>query len=348
VRYIVADKIGDAWVDGVYYDLSARALAGPGESLVFDDLPSQQATFFGLVTHVNDATLEDGVVVGLLTLTSTDGRVVTGDLVAGTDTAQGLNGPQSGNPGPKPVAATRENPPSQNYLLRVNLPERMSVSGIEVRYLLDKGTLEVRGGALLDETTGAQTALLPVAGLHTIHSGDVKIYENTECLPRAFLVHDFVVADDQTLLPALRAADLRTQAVLTEPPMGLTPTGVSQDQAAADSTELVEDHPERVTVRVNAASPGLLVLADSFYPGWKARVDGQSARILRANHMFRAVAVPAGQHAVTFTYQPSSYSRGRAVTFASLGVLVVLLAGPPFVRSRFVRARLPWRQKVSA
>jgi uncharacterized membrane protein YfhO len=46
------------------------------------------------------------------------------------------------------------------------------------------------------------------------------------------------------------------------------------------------------------------VLNDVWHPYWIAEVDGQEAPILRANVMFRAVAIPEGRHQVTFRFEP--------------------------------------------
>jgi uncharacterized membrane protein YfhO len=68
-----------------------------------------------------------------------------------------------------------------------------------------------------------------------------------------------------------------------------------------------------------------LVLSDTFYPGWKAFVDGKEEKILRANYNFRAVPLTAGTHRVEFVYDPLSFKLGALTTF--LGILGCLVIG---------------------
>ena len=85
---------------------------------------------------------------------------------------------------------------------------------------------------------------------------------------------------------------------------------------------------------VNAVAPGWLVLADVWYPGWTCTVDGQPVDVLRADYVFRAVAIPAGEHRLTFTFAPRSYAIGRTATFAALATCLVLVAGLFALRRR--------------
>ncbi|WP_329741698.1 YfhO family protein [Dyella sp. A6] len=62
--------------------------------------------------------------------------------------------------------------------------------------------------------------------------------------------------------------------------------------------------PTRITVETQGNAPGWLVLGDIDFPGWQADVDGTTTPIHRANTMFQAVCVPAGNHTVTFAFHP--------------------------------------------
>jgi uncharacterized membrane protein YfhO len=67
----------------------------------------------------------------------------------------------------------------------------------------------------------------------------------------------------------------------------------------------------------------LVVIADTYYPGWRAWVDGAPSPIYPANLSFRAVAVAAGVHVIDLRYQPTAFSYGAALS--SLTVLACIL-----------------------
>ena len=91
------------------------------------------------------------------------------------------------------------------------------------------------------------------------------------------------------------------------------------------SAHFVRDDPEHAVIDVDAPARGFLVLADQYYPGWRATVNGADVAIHRANFMFRLVEVPAGTSRVEFLYRPRSVALGAVISAAALIVLVVLL-----------------------
>lgn len=85
---------------------------------------------------------------------------------------------------------------------------------------------------------------------------------------------------------------------------------------------LVFESANRLVVQTNASTEGWLVLADVWYPGWEARVDGDVVNIFKADYLFRGVQVDAGQHTIKFLYRPLSFRVGVAVSLiAWVGLL---------------------------
>ena len=109
---------------------------------------------------------------------------------------------------------------------------------------------------------------------------------------------------------------------------------------ASGTATLVVDEPERIIVETDAVRPGILVLTDTFYPGWRVTVDGAPASLLRANYLFRGVYVPAGAHWVEFTYHPAPFQRGLLVSSLTLAVVLGTLLWPP--------VRCAWRRNRAA
>jgi hypothetical protein len=156
----------------------------------------------------------------------------------------------------------------------------------------------------------------------------LTLYENLSALPRArWVPRAAVVADPAALLQRLakRVDDPRRVLLLEAPP----PSGFLSEDApgaldAAATVEIVRNQPEHVTLRVDAPQRGFVQLADQFYPGWQATVNDAAAPILRADYLFRAVEVPAGESVVDFRYRPASVGIGAAISAATVAGLVAV------------------------
>ena len=90
------------------------------------------------------------------------------------------------------------------------------------------------------------------------------------------------------------------------------------------SVKWLERNNNHMSLHVNVARPALLVLADNWFPAWKARVDNDNAPILRANHTLRAIPIPSGQHKVELYYESSQIIQSLRITILGL-ILVSLL-----------------------
>jgi hypothetical protein len=82
--------------------------------------------------------------------------------------------------------------------------------------------------------------------------------------------------------------------------------------------KIISENPNRIVIQVESPSPGWLVLSDTWYPGWRASVDGEPVMIHKANYLFRAIEIPSGLHQVVFYYQPISLYLGGLISFLVL------------------------------
>jgi len=108
-----------------------------------------------------------------------------------------------------------------------------------------------------------------------------------------------------------------------------------KDAPETATCEILTDKPEHITISVNTPRPGMLILRDQFYPGWKALIDSVSVPIYRANGFTRAVYVPAGAHAVEFNFKPDSLKYGMRIALVALcllGLLFIQAIGPDLWR----------------
>ncbi|MBR9989236.1 MAG: YfhO family protein [Gemmatimonadetes bacterium] len=171
--------------------------------------------------------------------------------------------------------------------------------------------------------------------LEEVHVGSrTALYRYRGALPRAFLVGSTEIVAGEAAMARYLAEDFdaRTTVILEEP----LPADVEVQAGAAGVVEWMEREPDVFTLRVVADAPAMLVVLDNYFPAWKAYVDDREVAVYRANYTFRAIAVPAGEHIVTFRYVPTELRRGAAISLVLLGfLLAVVLAG--FWRDRYAR-----------
>lgn len=157
-------------------------------------------------------------------------------------------------------------------------------------------------------------------GLVPVYAGDIGVYRLSETMPRAFMVGQFHSEADWIRRKAymIRGFAMRREVVLEESPAARIGTG--------GAAKISRYEHEQVAVSLGKHDGGIVVLSDTYYPGWRAYVDGVESQIMRANHVFRAVVVPVGAREVVFVYEPASFRYGLLVslTMALLWVAMVL------------------------
>jgi membrane protein YfhO len=158
---------------------------------------------------------------------------------------------------------------------------------------------------------------------------DARIYGNPNALPRALVVEaQQVVSGDRAELDAvLRPGFDGRRAVVTAAPLPGLSSSVATGPASG-SARIVSYARQRVMVAAVARRSAELVLTDTFYPGWKATVDGKPVPVHRVDYLLRGVTLAPGHHVVTFRYEPKSWRIGWIVSLlAALGLAVAAGVG---------------------
>jgi hypothetical protein len=156
----------------------------------------------------------------------------------------------------------------------------------------------------------------------TVYDGEASIRELQPPLDRALLVSRREVAAPADVLARVREAsfDPRKVLLLEEDPREIPVIGVGpgEKEPRGSFARVSRYEPDDVTVEAAAPAATSLLLLDTYYPGWKAYVNGREARIYRADYNFRAVLIPAGRSTVRFEYAPWSFRLGLILAACGL------------------------------
>lgn len=206
---------------------------------------------------------------------------------------------------------------------------------VNERNIYPDGQAYIDGKPIPGDLGFATYSLSSHASFTKIYEGEVKIYKNNNAFPRAFVAHQIqVIPDKEKILDRLADDnfDLRSTVILEEPP-----TSIPEEQEnmltppapqAKDPVEILQYEPTRITLKTRLDQPGFLVLADPYYPGWKAYVNGQERKIYLTDYFLRSVFLEKGDHRIEFRYLPASYKVGAWMTLTGLGsVIATIIVG---------------------
>ncbi len=159
----------------------------------------------------------------------------------------------------------------------------------------------------------------------------LNIYENLDALPRAFIVHgaEVLPSPDAVLARLTDDGFDPSTTLLLEGQLALEgekPASVVDRERSKsgerDHVRFIKYAPNRVVIEAELSQAGFLFLSDTYYPGWRAYVDGERGEMHRAHYLFRAVPLPAGRHTVEFEFAPLSFKIGWIVSLLTLTALI--------------------------
>ena len=234
------------------------------------------------------------------------------------------------------ATALTKNSDIAEYLLKMNRPFRISYDDQELPYNFGEWYgIETSGGYLASVTQNLLTTAVHEAGTQDLFAVDyevrkaptrpgqievfrgvsgLNVYKNSTPMPRAWVVHRLKSVDRKPVLPI----DPRLEATIfgKVPELAECQDGPRVEWTTRNATQ--------IALRVQTSCRGLLVVADTYFPGWRATVDGISARILEVNAAQRGVVIEAGIHQVEMRYRPTSVIAGAILTaFGWLATLAI-------------------------
>lgn len=208
-------------------------------------------------------------------------------------------------------------------------PVLLKLAGI--RYLLSFDPVPDAGSAGLSQVATVGPVRWAAPG-STATTETIRVYEYRDRIPRAFIVtrvRPTRTADERLALLCDPHFDPR-ESCLVEPQDVDTVSDLVSAASSGRSTaavDVIAYEPERVTIRAQVDRTSVLVLTDAFERGWRATVDGRQTRVLRVDHCFRGVVLPAGRHTIEFVYDPWSFRAGLCLTAIGLVLSLAMLSG---------------------
>lgn len=156
----------------------------------------------------------------------------------------------------------------------------------------------------------------------------IKLYKYRNAFPRAWLTKDFQVMDSKAIFSAITQKGFDPgQKVLLEEELKWD-RAPSNHGVEKNKVEFISERNNWLQLQVETKEDGLLVLSDTYSPGWKVFIDGSPEKIYQANYTFRAVFLRAGFHQVKFIYDPVSFKWGTGITLLGmLGCIAGLRVG---------------------
>lgn len=154
--------------------------------------------------------------------------------------------------------------------------------------------------------------------------GKFQIYERENVLPRIFLTNQYkVVRKDEEIISLIynKEFSLKTLIIEQEPSLKIdsTPEEIS-------IPEIIKYEPNQVEIKTDDSKNNLLFISDVYSKDWQAYIDNEKTPILRTHYALRSVAVPAGNHKISFNYNPRSFYWGRNTSVITAFILLLFAA----------------------
>ena len=316
----------------------------------------QEIREIALVTLMGCSTaVEQGTPVAEVRLQTAQGGSMAVKIRAGIETSEWAAGcemvaPTMRNHGAN-VYARRSVPmaggtcQARTYEAILNLPKPIAISSMEIRWLPSStGILKIDKISLLNAKTGISQPLNQqdvwfgdaVRWRRIAEANGMEVYENLRARPRAWLVPETLSVAGAQVVRAIQTSRLPDGRLYEPGSVALIEEPLSFHAAASDpeaKVSPIDASGSSVEIQTSSSQPAFLVLADSFYPGWQATVNGRPTHIFQTNYIQRGILIPRGTSSVRFEFRPGRFYTGGLISLATLAGMI-LVSGWRYRRGR--------------
>lgn len=164
--------------------------------------------------------------------------------------------------------------------------------------------------------TSVTTIFPPSHGLNPFY-----IYRNNTARTRAYIAYntDFVktVEEFNQLLSQMDYID-KNSIIIEDEALQIANPAKEINQA-----KIVTETDSEIVIEAVSSTPSILILTDTYYPGWKAFIDNKYTQIYQVNIFQKGILLSEGPHVIKFIYQPVSFELGKYITLLTSVIIFV-------------------------
>ncbi|HBU11532.1 MAG TPA: hypothetical protein DEB31_02000 [Clostridiales bacterium] len=337
-RYVIAPA--NVQVGGSEVTSGMAVTAGVGVKIENLDMPNM--TKFTIISSLgNSVVVPQGAVVANIHIVSLDGTEVTLPVRAGIDTAEMMYDHPDvlANIQHEQAPVAQQNPVGDGatsaflYRAEFDLPAGIAPDTVEITYADGMGsTLQIwsltgtsASGKVYPVQSKSRRADLELVFVN--EETNIAVYENRNIMPSVYAPTNIVPAEEGEVATLMNAPEVsfdpRETAYIYSADAALT-SGLPVGDGSVDY-KYTSYRLNDLSIEVNLEHDQLVVVNESWYPGWTAKVDGAPVSIIPVNGILRGVVVPQGQHTITMEFMPTYFWPGVILSFIGAGICAILI-----------------------
>lgn len=205
-----------------------------------------------------------------------------------------------------------------------------------------------QGELLLSAGFVAESEPITATNYRLVQQAEIAyLYEHEDNLPRIYVVPSIktVTSHEEALTAVTNPTfDPSSQALVTildtDEQNETSPSWEGLSESVVYSAKFIEYNANSLTAHIQTDRPGMVVFTEMYYPGWQATIDGESAKIWRANYTFRGVFVDEGNHIIQMNFNPDDFKTGLMITLVTgVAILLVMIGAGILELNRYRREK---------